>query len=979
LAAALPLKIQGISRVHYTSHLFEKNSGELLQTASGCLQSNGFLFLFGTKESNLDAIYCNTLLQVVTKQFDSKQTVQVLTIPLSGSIEMSLQGYNAVDIVSDIKDKKGTINRLALSFTGCAEFFQGISTDQISSELAYIQRLVSDGVLCLFYFNQFENTNNLAALAPYLNRSSQFIPHAGWEGIMFFAEEECSMRQLSLSPVCKDLMSDALQESNIPIPLVAECIRQIDLLLAEKSVKDRTVLPEYYEQVGGFDRVLQVQGDRLVSQLSAKLTSAKLKRFFQSFLFRDEQGLVRAIPLSMAEISERTNIPNNLVSEVLGVAEQPAYQFIRQENNLYQLASQVMLTHWDEMKQWVLDEEEHINMYLRTKIQAVQYSNGEAELLSGSNLDAALLWLEEADPTLAWATPYAPEFEPTLAYINASAKQRQVNVAAKQRRAKQLLKITRGIAFVVGIAFIVSSLAAVFAGVERNQAVVAKITAETERQAAVQAKEQAVEARELADQERQKALVARNAEQEAKVRAESERVVAVLAKEAADQERMKAVVARNAEQQAKEAAERDRVMAVSARDQAEFERQNAISARSEEQKALVRANENFKNAEKLRLQQESRANALSAFQYYNNNQVIEGLKLARTAYTNNISNGGSAYERDILKALVYGLNAQQPDQYAHRLIHPLRNVAVEPSTGLIAACSIGGLITVFQNGFDKITEIKVAGQKFQSMCFSGSGLLLVGTTNGELLVFDAASGALRSKRQISDQPIRCMTLLDPARQVVALVSGRDVALLDGLSETSVVVNKTVSTDEVPGTIVYSAVSGQLYVSLGEKLFAVAVKNGRFENGLKSIVSINQFVTSMAVATFQGKEYLLVGDKKGSIYLVDAASGVTKLSRKIHESSVSGCHMEALDDHLLIATSGYDHRVYAHYAFQDSAGKFELEASIDFDFHHGWVTDMAAQPSNGTFLTCSKDMSLHLWQFKPQDIFSRVEKILQKEN
>jgi WD40 repeat protein len=756
---------------------------------------------------------------------------------------------------------------------------------------------------------------------------------------------------------------------------VAECIRQVDILLTEK---ERLVMPEHFELVGGFSRVLQVQGDRLVSQLSININPLKIKRFFQCFLKQDEQGVFNAIPLSASAISDRTNLSENQVSEILMVAELPEYQFVRQETGRYVLASRVMLTHWEEMKQWVLEEQEFINMYLRTKKQAVLYSNGEAELLTSSNLDAALLWLEQADPTLAWAAPYAPEYEPTLAYIEASSKQRQAHVAAEQRRAKQLLKITRGIAFVIGIAFIISSLAAVFAGVERNQAVDAKINAETERLAAVAAKEQAVEARELAEQERQKALSARNAEQEAKVRAESQRMVALLAKEAADQERLKAVDARNAEQQAKEEAERDRVIAISAKDQAEVERQNATSARSEEQKALARANENFKNAEKLRIQQESRANALSAYQYYNNNQAVTGLKLAQTAYTTNLANGGNPYERDILKSLVYGLNAQQPDLYAHPLNHPLRNVAVAPTGPLIAACSIGGLISVFQNGFSKIAEIKIAGQKFQSMCFSGAGELLVGTTNGELLVFDAASGQLTSKRLLSDQPIRCLTLLDPTQHIVALVSGRDILLLNGLSEHSAIAKNTGSTSEVPGEMVYSAASGQLFVSLGEAVFALNVENGRFNNTLKSIVEVNYFVTSIAVASFQGREYLLTGDKKGNISLVDAVTGAIKLKRKIHLSSVSGCHMEALNDRLLIATTGYDHQVFAHYAAQRSDGQFELEASIDFDFHHGWVTDMAAQPSLGTILTCSKDMTLRIWQFKPRDVFSQVEAVLEKE-
>jgi WD40 repeat protein len=965
-------KVSGIFRAHFTSNLFQKVSADTIRTASNHLLQNGLLFLFGTQELELDSIYCNNLLLDVTRELNANHALTVFNIPLSESIEKSLLRHDGVDMASLAKKTSPEGNRLALSFGGCSAFFQGLSSAEISTELSHIDQLVSNGILCLFYFNQLEITHNLASLAPLLNRSSQFIPHAGWEGVLYFVEEECASRKMILSPACRAVISETLQETNMPLPLVAECIHQVDLLLTEKSSKERVVLPEHYEQVGGFSMVLQVQGDRLVSQLSANIDALKLKRFFQCFLKQDEHGLFCSISLSAEEISARTNFPKKQVSDILQVAELPEYQFFRQKNGRYELASRVMLTHWEEMKQWVLEEQEHINMYLRTKKQAVLYSNGEAELLTGINLDAALLWLEQADPTLAWATPYAPEYELTLAYIEASSKQRQAYLVAKQRRSKQLLKITRGIAFVVGVAFIISSLAAVFAGVERNKAIDAKTTAETERLIAV-------EARVLADQERQKALLARNAEQEAKVRAESQRKEALWAKEIADQERLKAVSARNAEQMAKEAAVRDRAIAISAKDQAEFERKNAISARSEEQKALVRANENFKNAEKLRIQQESRANALSAFQYYNNNQAIIGLKLARTAYTTNLANGGSMYEHDILKSLIYGVNAQQPEQYTQQLNHPLRNIAVSPIGGLTATCSIGGLITIFQNSFEKISEIKISGQKFQSMCFSGTGQLLVGTTTGELLTFNAKTGELIFKRLVSDQPIRCITLLDPERQIIALVSGHEIVLFNGLAETSEMTKKTVSTKEVPSEMIYSVSSSHLFFSLGRSVFSILVRSGHLEETPKSICTMNQFVTSIAVATFQGKEYLMTGDLKGNGNLIDASNGEIKFTRKIHLSSVSGCHLESINDHLLIVTSGYDQRVNVYYVIPDSAGKFEQESTIDFNFHHGWVTDMAVQPINGTLLTCSKDMTLRIWQFKPQDIFSRVEKILQNEN
>jgi WD40 repeat protein len=681
--------------------------------------------------------------------------------------------------------------------------------------------------------------------------------------------------------------------------------------------------------------------------------------------------------LTVEQIKNISNLSIFQVENIIRALETYSFPFIKKENDHYTLFSTDFLTHWPEMALWKKEELAHIHLYLSLHAKAVSYQNGIGELLSGSGLEEAFIWLNESNHNVHWACYYATAYELTIQFIEYAVSEKKKALEANQRRSKRLLKISRGIAFVIGFAFILSSLAAILAGIERNNALLSKKNAEVERKIAIRAKEQAVAAKEFAEMERKKALMASKAERIAKRLAENERLQAIVARDMANQEKINALISRNAEITAKEQAELDRSLAILARDVAENERKNAIEARLATDKALIQASTNFNRAEKLRKQQEARADALNAFRYYLNHQFMEGLTLSISAYAINNQNDGNRYEPEIFKSMVHGLTAVKPNTFSLKLKQPLKKITISPDGKLIAAYSIGGILTIFQPDFNIKKEINIPFQSFQSFCFTRDNHLLVGSSDGFISLYDIGSGNIKWSRFIAKAPI--VSILHLREDKYIFGSGDNIFLLNGLLPISSLQKNTLPMEKTLGKITKGIDSDNIYVTVGNSVYAIKIKNDTFQITWKKIMEIPHIIQQIAFKEYQNQSYLILGDQKGNIYLVHATTGQLIFQKKAHQSSSTYCKLDLLNDDLLLISSGLDHKVMIDYLTKNEKDSFLLKSSVDFNLHSAWVTDMTYDTNTGNYFSCSDDMNVRKWNFNPVDIYNMAKAFLKDNN
>jgi hypothetical protein len=894
-------------------------------------------------------------------------------------------------LIQDVNiENKNNHDLIVLNFLNFSQFIGDLQKKEVENEILEIQHLISQRIYCILNYKGINYNISIASLATFQNKALHFIPDAGYPGIKIFIEEKSQEKSLVIDPSCMDLMMTEIKYNYIPIPIIIETLNQLDLLLKENLQADRTIFPIHFNQVGGFNDVLQVNGIKLrkhyfhVADInypqSTPLNEKQIKKLFLSFVLIDDNGFPILSKLSIDDLAKKSNIHLSHLDLFLKVAKDFNFNFVTTVDGKLSLASTSFLSHWADLKKWIDEENKFVSIYKNVNKQALSYFNGETGLLKEDILKKALQWISEASPSLDWALPYAKEFELTITYIKESEKQRLAQIEASQRRSKRLLNTTRLISFIIGFAFLVSTLAALLAFLERNNAVKAKEYSELRRKEAIQAKEQAIAATKLAEKERLNALKATKAEKLAKVQAENDKLIAITARDLANQEKLKAIEAKNAEKLSKEIAEGERKIAIISKNQADKERQNALKAREEADKSYLEANNNFKKAEKLRKQQEARANALKSFRLYLNNQSLEGLKLARNAYTLNLENEGYLFETDIIKAMIFGLNEMNKNYI--QLNQPLRNITISPSGKYYAIASINGLITILNSKTDaKINDFKIPLNEFQSFCFTNTDELLIGTRSGTLIIYELVNQVfkLKSTLKLTSFPMKSIISIATNQNIFLISSGGNILMMNGISETPTIQTKLISTNINLNKIDYLKISSNILIPLDKSLFILPLNKDKFGSSFKIVKTFPHKLTSISSITFKGEEMALVGDVKGYLYLINLKSGEIIHDKKLHQSAISSCLLEVIGDHLMLISSGLDQEIQVEYLFFNSKIQLVTSSVANFDFHKGWVTEMSYHTQSKTFISCSEDMTLRKWHFNPSDILNLIDQKLMDNN
>jgi hypothetical protein len=964
--------------------IYDKLYPEQLQVSSNLVKLNGYVCLFGTKYPELDYIYTQSLTQLLQLNLSLSGKIKIYNIHLLKSVVNSL-------LIQDVNiENKNNHDLIVLNFLNFSQFIGDLQKKEVENEILEIQHLISQRIYCILNYKGINYNISIASLATFQNKALHFIPDAGYPGIKIFIEEKSQEKSLVIDPSCMDLMMTEIKYNYIPIPIIIETLNQLDLLLKENLQAERTIFPIHFNQVGGFNDVLQVNGIKLrkhyfhVADInypqSTPLNEKQIKKLFLSFVLIDDNGFPILSKLSIDDLAKKSNIHLSHLDLFLKVAKDFNFNFVTTVDGKLSLASTSFLSHWADLKKWIDEENKFVSIYKNVNKQALSYFNGETGLLKEDILKKALQWISEASPSLDWALPYAKEFELTITYIKESEKQRLAQIEASQRRSKRLLNTTRLISFIIGFAFLVSTLAALLAFLERNNAVKAKEYSELRRKEAIQAKEQAIAATKLAEKERLNALKATKAEKLAKVQAENDKFIAITARDLANQEKLKAIEAKNAEKLSKEIAEGERKIAIISKNQADKERQNALKAREEADKSYLEANNNFKKAEKLRKQQEARANALKSFRLYLNNQSLEGLKLARNAYTLNLENEGYLFETDIIKAMIFGLNEMNKNYI--QLNQPLRNITISPSGKYYAIASINGLITILNSKTDaKINDFKIPLNEFQSFCFTNTDELLIGTRSGTLIIYELVNQVfkLKSTLKLTSFPMKSIISIATNQNIFLISSGGNILMMNGISETPTIQTKLISTNINLNKIDYLKISSNILIPLDKSLFILPLNKDKFGSSFKIVKTFPHKLTSISSITFKGEEMALVGDVKGYLYLINLKSGEIIHDKKLHQSAISSCLLEVIGDHLMLISSGLDQEIQVEYLFFNSKIQLVTSSVANFDFHKGWVTEMSYHTQSKTFISCSEDMTLRKWHFNPSDILNLIDQKLMDNN
>ena len=395
---------------------------------------------------------------------------------------------------------------------------------------------------------------------------------------------------------------------------------------------------KHYEAIGTMSEALSMHANEAYDELTESQKHI-CEILFKAITEKRGENFGIRRPTRLNEIAAIADCSEEEVAEVVEKFREPGRSLLTpahgtplSSKSMVDISHESLMRIWVRLKNWVDDEADAVQMYLRLAEAAAMYQVGKAGLWRPPDLQLALNWLAKHKPTLVWGQRYNPAFERTMIFLEYSRKEFETEQRIRELEQKRKLQRARITALVFGTLTVIALLFLVYAFIQKAEAEDQFNRAEDERKRAEENYELAEAARKEADARRIEAEEAKDAAEKAKLAEEQQRL------KAEENER----IAREQEAEAQKQRLRAQQNEKTAKDNEKLAKEN------EEKANIARA-----DATSKRYVAQAKAMALQSITLTSDPQ-LEAL-LAQQAYGFNTTHKGYAFDTDIYNGLYFAL------------------------------------------------------------------------------------------------------------------------------------------------------------------------------------------------------------------------------------------------------------------------------------------------------------------------------------
>jgi WD40 repeat protein len=416
----------------------------------------------------------------------------------------------------------------------------------------------------------------------------------------------------------------------------------------------------HYEAVGTIGTALSQHAEEVFESLPGAESRRIAEVMFKCLTDRVDNPRGVRRPTSLHEVCAVADVSQGQVVEV---AEHfrgrgrwfltPGPESVLGPDSVLDVSHESLMRIWTRLHDWVSQEAESAQQYLRLANTAALYQEGKAGLYQDPDLELALNWRESNLPTSAWAQRYDSTFERAVTFLEHSRKERDFLVTTREERQRRQLRRARFMASLAGVASVIFLLFLLFTLNLFFQA------EESERLAKINA-EEAIAQKQIAEDQQRQAELARHSAEEQRLNAESQRETAERERGNAEKQRLIAEEQQRQAETSRRSAEQQRHIAEEQQRQAETSRRSAEQQRHIAEEQRQTAVHERQRAERLLLLSIARSLASDAVGVHRRNEdaALGGL-LSLQAYLFHRRSGGAVLDSDIHNALRLSVTAAQ--------------------------------------------------------------------------------------------------------------------------------------------------------------------------------------------------------------------------------------------------------------------------------------------------------------------------------
>ncbi|MES2004848.1 MAG: hypothetical protein V4450_10035 [Bacteroidota bacterium] len=731
-----------------------------------------------------------------------------------------------------------------------------------------------------------------------------------------------------------------------------------------KNQPDLPIDIDDYEEIGTMKHALSQHAEEAYAELASVRQKTICQLMFKALTDRgsDSRGIRR--PTRLSELAEMADASEQEVMAVVEIFRKPGRSFLMpppavplNKDTIVDISHESLMRVWERLIEWVEEETQSAESYLRLCESARMYQLGSGGLLRNPELDIAEKWYAQNTPNATWAKRYNANFETAISFLMYSKSQWDFEIEQKELQQKKKVKRARMIAMVLGSASIVCLI---FLIVALNL----KFKAE-------ESEKKAVESQSIAIKESKEAKAQRNIATQEKQRAEDQKTLAEQQTQVAEEQKGIALQETNKAQQEKQnalfqqgLAEKATVVAVGAKNEAEQRKkeaeeqtQIANNQRSIADKERLKSETSEKNTRRLRLLALSRTLANQAIREYNGRNTELARLLAAQAFTFNKENGGEEYVPEIYQALA----AVTQSQKSHTVFGTgVRSIAVSNSN-MIAAGDESGTVKLWNtdeiNGKPrefKPKTVQPGGNNIRAVSFSkDSKKMAVGTTSGNVYIFSTVD--------FPGVPQTIKVHNGPVTDIVFTANGNE--LYTSSNDSSI--RKTIIAQNPASPQLVQKTTGRimgLRLSPDGSQLAAAEENGKLLlldklNTLNPIVNEILIVPELLKSVEFSKDgkYLACGTSDGNIFLFESDKRYRNPKKiKAHQSPVYSISFK--DDNNLLATGAGNGEIKVW-----RTNNFLIEPLL-LAGNDSWVWDIKFIRNGNMLMAAGADRSIRTWVF-----------------
>jgi len=206
----------------------------------------------------------------------------------------------------------------------------------------------------------------------------------------------------------------------------------------------------HYQDIGTMERALSIHADEAWRELPDERSRQIAESLFRGLTERGADNREIRRPSKLSEICGAAEAEINEVIPVIEVFRREGRSFLMppagvplKPDTVIDISHESLIRNWDRLQEWVDEESQSARIYRRLAEDAVLHREGQEGLLIDPALQIAIDWQHERRPNAVWARRYHPEFDTSIAYLEASRQQRDAQLAENERQRREQIERDR--------------------------------------------------------------------------------------------------------------------------------------------------------------------------------------------------------------------------------------------------------------------------------------------------------------------------------------------------------------------------------------------------------------------------------------------------------------------------------------------------------------------------------------------------------